>query len=71
MNERAEIVQYNLAFILPQLSGVDHGRVLGYDNSHGIHERHFEGSVEVIAFTNYKKTAARFFREVEALRRTR
>ena len=28
----------------------DNGRILGYDNAHGVHERHYQGSVEVVPF---------------------
>jgi hypothetical protein len=70
VNSREEVVEYNLALILPGRSGVDNGRVLGYDNAHGMHERHFEGTVEPVAFSSYRTTSTRFFAEAEALRRT-
>ena len=38
VNARGEVVRYNLAFLLPHLFKKDHGRVLGYDNAHGVHE---------------------------------
>ena len=38
VNEKDEVVQYNLAFLLPHLSRVDKGRVLGFDNAHGTHD---------------------------------
>jgi hypothetical protein len=34
------VVKYNLAFIHFGLCQQDNGRVLGYDNAHGHHERH-------------------------------
>jgi len=64
-----EIVRYNLAFLMPAKSKVDKGRVLGYDNAHGPHERHFGGVVQPFAFKSYRATARRFFREVQQLRR--
>lgn len=36
-----EVVRYSLAYINPRLCVVDNGRVLGYDNSHDYHHRHF------------------------------
>jgi len=69
VNEEEEVVLYNLAFLLPHLSSVDNGRILGFDNAHGIHERHFMGEVNPVDFKSYSATANRFYREVEALRK--
>jgi hypothetical protein len=46
---------------------VDNGRVLGYDNSHECHHRHFMGTVEPIELDNYKSLSARFQAEVNEL----
>jgi len=70
INDKREIVRYNLAFLLPYLSSVDNGRILGFDNAHGIHERHFLGEVEPVKFKGYAATAERFYREAEVLRRS-
>jgi hypothetical protein len=70
VNEHCEAVKYNLAFLLPHLSSIDNGRILGFDNAHGVHERHFMGSVNAVEFEDYFATADRFYREVEALRRS-
>jgi hypothetical protein len=64
-----EVVRYNLAFLLPHLVSVDNGRVLGFDNAHGIHERHDLGEVTPVAYRGYPATAALFYREAEAIRR--
>ena len=45
----------------------DNGRVLGYDNSHGFHHRHFMGKVETIKFKDYETLASRFRDEVQEL----
>lgn len=63
------VVRYNLAFLLPHRFQPDNGRVLGYDNAHGIHERHLRGVVKPYAYKNYAATVARFSREVRQLRR--
>jgi len=68
VNAQEEVVRYNLAFLLPHLTRIDNGRILGYDNAHGIHERHFMGQVKPAEFIGYQATARRFYREVEALR---
>ena len=62
-----EGVRYSLAYINHRICGVDNGRVLGYDNSHEYHHRHFMGTVEPIEFENYKSLLARFETEVNEL----
>jgi hypothetical protein len=62
------IVKYNLAFINGALLAKDNGRVLGYDNSHGHHHRHYAGAEEMFLFVSYEKLLARFLREVRRLR---
>jgi len=63
------IAAYNLAFIHFAICQKDNGRVLGYDNAHGHHHRHYMGSVESIDFTSYESILARFLDEVLELRR--
>ena len=70
VNDEDEVVKYNLAFLLPHLSGVDNGRVLGFDNAHGVHERHFMGEAKPVPFKGYLATAKRFYREVGTIRRS-
>jgi hypothetical protein len=64
-----EVVRYNLAFICHQLCGTDNGRVLGYDNQHGSHHRHFMGQVRPFQYSEYDVLLARFLEEVEVLRK--
>jgi hypothetical protein len=59
-----EVVKYSLAYINPRVCGTDNGRVLGYDNSHDRHHRHFMGTVEPVRFEGYRVLAARFRKEV-------
>ena len=65
--EDGEVVRYSLAYINHRVCGVDNGRVLGYDNSHEYHHRHFMGTVEPIEFDSYKSLSARFQAEVNEL----
>jgi hypothetical protein len=58
------VVRYNLAFLLPHRFAPE-----GFDNAHGVHERHYMGNVKPVFFTDYSATAERFYREVRALRR--
>lgn len=67
-DEHGEVVRYNLAFINHFLTSMDHGRVLGYDNAHGEHERHFYGNVETIYEASYEKAAEAFYEEVQILK---
>ena len=50
------------------LFGPDNGRVLGYDNNHGEHHRHFAGAEEKFAFISYEGLLERFLDEVRELR---
>lgn len=63
------VVRYNLAFVNPLLTSLDHGRVLGYDNAHGQHHRHFYGNTELISISSFEALSIMFYKEVEALRR--
>jgi hypothetical protein len=70
-DSRGVIVRYNLAFINHALCARDNGRVVGYDNSHGDHHRHFAGAKEKFAFVNYERLLERFLDEVRELRQKR
>lgn len=65
--EDGQVVDYSLAYINLRRCPVDNGRVLGYDNSHDYHHRHFMGQVEQVDFTTYAALADRFIREVHDL----
>jgi hypothetical protein len=65
--EGGRVVKYSLAYINPRICGLDNGRVLGYDNTHDYHHRHFMGKVENIEFHGYEALLTRFEREVYAL----
>lgn len=62
-----EVTKYNLAYINHLVCGPDNGRVLGYDNSHEWHHRHFMGNVEPVEFTDYASLVKRFEEEVREL----
>ena len=69
LDEDGEVVRYNLAFINHFLTRADHGRVLGYDNSHGHHHRHFKGASESFEYLDYQTLRERFVQEVRELRK--
>ena len=63
------VVRYNLAFINHFLYPKDNGRVLGYDNAHGVYHRHFFGKVEAISASSFDEVARLFGEEVGELRK--
>ena len=65
--EDGQIIAYSLAYVNLKIFSRDNGRVLGYDNSHGYHHRHFMGKVEVVHFTTYTAHVKRFIKEVHEL----
>ena len=56
-----------MAYINLRLCPVDNGRVLGYDNSHDYHHRHWMGTREPIEFTSYEALLERFLSELHEL----
>ncbi len=63
----ARVTKYNLAYINHLVCRKDNGRVLGYDNSHDGHHRHFMGHMQPVRFTDYQSLTKRFQEEVRAL----
>ena len=61
------VTRYNLAYINPLAYAGDNGRVLGFDNAHDYHHRHFMGRVEAIEFVSYEATVERFQQEWQEL----
>ena len=65
--EGDKLVAYSLAYINLRRCAADNGRVLGYDNSHDYHHRHFMRVVEAIQFTTYAALVERFIGGVQEL----
>jgi len=61
------VTKYSLAYIDLRLCQHDNGRVLGYDNAHGVHERHWMGKASPFEYQDYFKTRDQFQSEVEDL----
>jgi hypothetical protein len=66
-DQDGQVVKYSLAYVNPTICGADNGRVLGYDNSHDHHHRHFMGKQESLEFSGYAALARRFYDEVQDL----
>lgn len=60
VDKAGKVVRYNLAYINPAIFQGDNGRVLGFDNAHGFHHRHYKGQVEAIEFVSFEDIEARF-----------
>ncbi len=52
-----------MAYINHALCQVDNGRVLGFDNAHGYHHRHYMGKIEPVKYMSYEATLERFQQE--------
>lgn len=57
------ITRYNIAYINIAIFQGDNGRVLGFDNAHGYHHRHYMGEVEAVKFVSFEATQQRFQKE--------
>ena len=66
-NGETVITRYNLAYINPLIYAKDNGRVLGFDNAHNYHHRHFMGKVEKVEYVSYEDTVDRFQQELDSL----
>ena len=64
-----KVTKYNLAYINHLVCRVDNVRVLGYDNQHDHHHRHFMGHAEPFKYAGYDVLMDRFLAEVEVLRK--
>lgn len=66
-DSKGQITRYSLAYINFILYREDNGRVLGYDNAHGYHHKHYLGNIEPFNFTNFEELEELFQREFEVL----
>lgn len=60
VDEAGRITRYNLAYINFSVHRGDNGRVLGYDNGHDGHHRHYLGRVTPFEFLSFEELEARF-----------
>jgi hypothetical protein len=54
------VTRYNLAYINHNLFSDDNGRIIGFDNAHGYHHRHYYGKVEAVTFISFAETELLF-----------
>jgi len=70
VDAQGQVTRYNLAYINHALHAGDNGRVVGYDNQHGHHHRHYFGVVATVKFTSFDDIEDQFQTDWAALRRT-
>jgi len=66
-DKNGKIARYSFAYINFHVYTGDNGRVLGYDNCHGRHHRHYMGKEYDIDFISLDDIQDHFEREWEAL----
>ena len=68
IDETGKVTRYNLAYINHSLYAGDNGRVVGYDNAHDGHHRHYFGVVEPVGFVSLEDVEERFEQDWIALK---
>jgi len=68
VNGEGLVTRYNLAYINLRLFSGDNGRVIGFDNAHDFHHRHYFGKVEAVIFTSFAEIEVLFEQAWLALR---
>jgi len=60
------IVKYNMVYVNKNIFPNDNGRVMGYDNSHNFHHKHYFGEIyELDDFVNYQELVQRFKNDIK------
>lgn len=54
VDHKSNVTRYNLAYINHHLYKGDNGRVVGYDNQHNYHHRHYFGKVTPVDFVSFE-----------------
>lgn len=67
INQDDVVTRYSLAYINHHIYTGDNGRVLGYDNTHNYHHRHYMGNTEPVEFENFEDIENRFSSEFEEI----
>ena len=60
-----------LGLYQPELHAGDNGRVIGYDNAHDGHHRHYFGEVEAMDFVTFEDVENRFEQDWLSLRNSK
>ena len=68
VNKKGVVSRYNLAYVNGAMHAGDNGRVVGYDNAHGTHHRHYFGKVTAVDFISFEDVEEKFQADWLALR---
>jgi len=71
IDSKGNITRYNLAYINHTIHNGDNGRIVGYDNQHNHHHRHFFGKVTSVDFVSFEDVENLFETDWTALRSTK
>ena len=63
LNGQTVVARHNLTYVNHAIHQADNGRVLGLNNAHNYHHRHFMGKVQAVEFFSFEATLERFQRE--------
>ncbi len=66
-DSKGNLLRYSLVYINPNIYNHDNGRVLGYDNDHGYHHRHYMGKEEKVNFNSFEEIEVQFQAEWRGL----
>lgn len=69
-NGATVVTRYNIAYINHDVCQVDNGRVLGFDNAHNYHHRHYMGTIEPFDFVSFENTVDLFETEWSQIAKT-
>jgi len=65
-DHNGKVVKYSIAYINHMLYQNDNGRVIGYDNAHDYHHKHYFGEISPVDdFTSYEEIVERFENEIK------
>jgi len=61
-----KVVKYNMAYINQEIFPEDNGRVVGYDNAHNFHHKHYFGTIiELDDFSSYRDQVLKFREDIK------
>ncbi|HIJ32765.1 MAG: transcriptional regulator [Gammaproteobacteria bacterium] len=65
-DSNGEVVKYSISYINYAICQKDNGRVIGYDNAHDYHHKHYLGEIfPVNDFESYEALVGRFEQEIK------
>ena len=65
-DHNGKVVKYSIAYINNMLYYNDNGRVIGYDNAHDYHHKHYFGEISPVEdFISYEEIVERFENEIK------